>query len=105
MPTGAARHIGIVFFSALISALTGVRITDCTNGFRAIRASGLARLELRENRFSAPELIIEAAQKDLRIKEVPVTILTRQEGKSKKPRSWRYPVGFAWVILRTWLRS
>jgi len=36
---GGARHIGIVCFSALISVLTGVRITDCTNGFRAIRAS------------------------------------------------------------------
>ena len=102
---GGVRHIGIVLFSALISALTGAHITDCTNGFRAIRASGLARLDLRENRFSAPELIIEAANKGLRICEVPVTILARGEGHSKKPRSWRYPLGFALVILRTWLRS
>ena len=102
---GSKRHVGILGFSALISLLSGVRITDCTNGFRAIRASALTQLELRENRFSAPELIMEAVGKGLRIKEVPVSILSRYEGESKKPRSWRYPLGFALVILRTWLRS
>ena len=37
------RHIGIVLYSAIISFFSGVKITDCTNGFRAIRASALAR--------------------------------------------------------------
>jgi len=60
----SARHFGIVGFSSLISLLCGVRITDCTNGFRAIRASMLARMDLNENQFSAPELIIEAAGMD-----------------------------------------
>ena len=103
--SGGARHFGIVFFSALISLLTGVKITDCTNGFRAIRTSGLAQMKLYESRFSAPELIITAANRGLRIKEVPVTILSRYEGESKKPRRWRYPLGFLIAIFKAWLRS
>ncbi len=101
---GGARHLGIVIFSKLISALSGVRITDCTNGFRAIRGSELAKLELLEDRFSTAELIIEAAKKKLRIKEVPVSVLRRTEGESKKPRRLGYPLGFLRVILQTWVR-
>jgi hypothetical protein len=102
--SGGARHLGIVFFSRLISLLSGVRITDSTNGFRAIRGSALAKLELREDRFSTAELILEAAKKKLRIREVPVTILRRAEGESKKPRRLGYPLGFLRVIIQTWLR-
>ncbi len=101
---GGARHLGIVGFSWLISVLSGVRITDCTNGFRAIRGSALARLELREDRFSTAELILEAAKKKLRIREVPVSILRRAEGESKKPKRLGYPLGFLRVIIQTWLR-
>lgn len=101
---GGARHLGIIIFSRLISFLTGIRITDATNGFRAIWARDIAKLKLQEDRFNAPELIIEAAKKGLRIKEVPVTILSRFEGESKKPRGLKYPFGFGMTILKTWLR-
>jgi len=101
---GGARHVGIICFSWLIRVLTGLEITDCTNGLRAIRASQLQRLELREDRFNAPELIIEAARKGLRICEVPVSILSRAEGESKKPGRLRYALGFARTIIATWLR-
>ncbi|MDP9383287.1 MAG: DUF2304 family protein [Chloroflexota bacterium] len=101
---GGARHAGILFFSRLISVLSGVRITDSTNGYRAIRGSALERLELREDRFSTAELILEAAKKKLRILEVPVTILRRAEGESKKPKRLGYPLGFLRVIIQTWLR-
>lgn len=37
-----------------IDLLGDVDITDCTNGFRAIRASELAKFQLREDRFNAP---------------------------------------------------
>ncbi len=102
---GSARHAGIVIFSVIVSWLAGTRVSDCTNGFRAIRGAALQRLELRESRFSAPELIIEAAAKGLRIREVPVSVLARHHGQSKKPGSWRYPFGFTLAIVRAWLRS
>ncbi len=102
--SGSVRHVGVVFFSKLISFLTGVWITDCTNGFRAIRVSELHKLDLREDRFNATEIILEALRNDLRFKEVPVTMLKRAEGESKKPRRLAYPLGVFRVIIETWLR-
>ena len=102
--SGGWRHAGIVVFTKAINLLGGVNLTDCTNGFRAIRASSLEKLELNEDRFNAPELIMEAAKKGLRIKEVPVTILKRAAGESKKPPRLGYPLGFLATIVRTWLR-
>lgn len=102
--SGSVRHIGVVFFSRLITLLSRQRITDATNGFRAIRGSRLSGLDLREESFSATELILEAFRNDLRLKEVPVSMLKRTEGESKKPKRLRYPFGVLRVIIRTWLR-
>jgi hypothetical protein len=101
---GSVRHAGVVFFSYLISLLTGIKITDCTNGFRAIRGSELHKLDLREDRFNATELILEAARNGLRIREVPVSMLRRAHGETKKPPRLRYPLGVFRVIIETWLR-
>ncbi|MBA2441691.1 MAG: glycosyltransferase family 2 protein [Rubrobacter sp.] len=101
---GSLRHAGVVFFSRLVSLLAGVRITDCTNGLRAIRGSELGKLNLREDRFNATELLLEAVRCGLRIREVPVTMLRRAEGKSKKPERLAYPLGVLRVIVQTWLR-
>ncbi len=101
---GSVRHIGVVFFSYMISLLTRTRITDSTNGYRAIRGTDLSRLDLREESFSATELILEALGKKLRFREVPVTMLARTEGESKKPTKLRYPLGVFRVIISTWLR-
>lgn len=102
--SGGWRHKGIIFFTYLINLLSRLHITDCTNGFRAIRGRSLAQLELREDKFNAPELIMEAARKGLRIKEVPVIIKSRTAGTSKKPPRLGYPLGFLRTIVQTWLR-
>ena len=101
---GGFRHAGILFFTWLTRLLSGAPITDITNGFRAIRTEKILQLELSEDRFNAPELLMEAARKGLRIAEVPVTIKSRFEGESKKPRGLRYPFGFGKTIIKTWLR-
>jgi hypothetical protein len=101
---GSVRHVGVVFFSRLISLLTGIRISDCTNGFRAIRVSELHRLDLREDRFNATEIILEALKKKLRFEQVPVTMLSRAAGETKKPPKLAYPLGVFRVIISTWLR-
>lgn len=102
---GSIRHVGILFFTALINFFGRIRITDCTNGFRAIRVSRLADLDLKEDRFNAPELLMEAAKKRLRIHEVPVTIAGRAAGNSKKPARLGYPLGFLATTLKVWLRQ
>lgn len=100
---GAARQVGIRVFTKVINAMTKAEISDCTNGFRAIRGSELNRLTLTEERFSAPELIIEARKNGLRIQEVPITIDRRQAGETKKPKLG-YAVGLARTIFTTWIR-
>ncbi|MFZ4584518.1 MAG: glycosyltransferase family 2 protein [Acidimicrobiia bacterium] len=101
---GGMRHKGIEIFTRLINLVSGAGITDCTNGYRAIRATGLSRLTLVESRFNAPELIIESARHGLRIQEVPVHIRSREFGESKKPKGLGYPLGFLRVIVQTRFR-
>lgn len=99
----ATRRIGIQVFTALINVMTKAEITDCTNGFRAIRTTKLREMTLSEERFSAPELLIEARKNDLRIKEVPITIAQRMAGETKKPKLG-YAFGLTRTIFVTWLR-
>ena len=101
---GSARDVGIRFFTAVVNGTSGAGVTDCTNGFRAIRGESLAELRLEEPRFSAAELIIESARQGLRIREVPVHIQSRSHGDSKKPRRLAYPIGYLGAVVRTWRR-
>lgn len=103
--SGSVRDYGIRFFTKVINFLGGTEITDCTNGFRAIRAEKLALLDLREDVFNGPEIIMESAMKGLRMVEVPVHIRSRTHGESKKPPRLGYPLGFLGTILRVWMRS
>lgn len=100
----AVRAAGIVFFNFLVSVLLVRRITDCSNGFRAIRANSLAKLDLQQMQFHAAELIIEAVKKGLRVREVPVTVHVRANGMSKKGGTIGYASRFMRAILATWLR-
>jgi hypothetical protein len=102
---GGVRDVGIKIFTKVINLLGDTEITDCTNGFRAIRAEKLALLDLREDRFNGPEIIMESAMKGLRMIEVPVHIRRRSHGESKKPARLGYPLGFLATILKVWLRS
>mgnify|MGYP006279814743 CR=1 FL=1 len=97
------RQSGIRVFTWLINRLAKTDISDCTNGYRAIRGSRLPELTLTEERFSAPELIIESRKNGLRIREVPVTIREREAGETKKPKLG-YAVGLMRTIFITWIR-
>ncbi|MFN2543154.1 MAG: glycosyltransferase family 2 protein [Actinomycetota bacterium] len=98
------RHIGVHFFSWVVTIATGQRITDPSNGYRATRPEILKRLSLDEDQFWASELLIEALRTRARITEVPITIRARQAGQSKKPKSLKYGWHFAKAIIKTWLK-
>ncbi len=103
-PNHLARELGIVFFNRLVSLITRTRVSDCSNGYRAVRASVLPQLVLRQEQFHTSEFMIEAIKRGIPAKEVPVTVDRRMHGHSKKPAVVRYGVGFANAIVRTWLR-
>lgn len=98
------RSIGIQFFNIVLTVLTGQKITDSSSGFRAIKAEFLPRLNLIQEQYHSSEFLIECFKNGLRIKEVPISFLTRISGESKKPKSFRYGVGFVQAIIKTWMR-
>ncbi|CAB1085591.1 Glycosyl transferase, family 2 [Olavius algarvensis Delta 1 endosymbiont] len=98
------RAAGVHIFGAVVSSLLGKRITDPSSGFRAFEMNKIKNIALREDQYHTSELIIEAVKKGLRVTEVPVTILKRKYGKSKKGKNLRYGFHFAKTIIKAWWR-
>lgn len=98
------RHAGIRFFSKLVSWMTGVRVTDVSNGYRASRMETLKKLVLQQDQFWTSEILIEGLRQHARIVEVPVTVRARTAGESKKPKNFKYGWNFTKAIVQTWLR-
>jgi hypothetical protein len=103
-PNSRSREFGIVFFNKLVSFITRTKVSDCSNGYRAVRTTVLPQLVLRQEQFHTSEFLIEAIKRGIPAKEVPVTVAKRTHGHSKKPAVMRYGIGFANAIVRTWLR-
>jgi hypothetical protein len=103
-PNSRSRELGIVFFNKLVSFITRTKVSDCSNGYRAVRTTVLPQLVLRQEQFHTSEFLIEAIKRGIPAKEVPVTVAKRAHGHSKKPAVARYGIGFANAVVRTWLR-
>jgi hypothetical protein len=103
-PNTRSRELGIVFFNRLVSLITRTRVSDCSNGYRAVRTAVLPQLVLRQEQFHTSEFMIEAIKRGIPAREVPVTVERRLHGHSKKPAVVRYALGFSNAIARTWLR-
>ncbi|WP_410770547.1 glycosyltransferase family 2 protein [Fontibacillus sp. BL9] len=77
------RRIGMLFFSGLVSLVTGQRFTDTTSGFRA---AGRKVIELYADYYPIdyPEVesIVYLKRKGCRIAEVATEMHDRQAGKS-----------------------
>jgi hypothetical protein len=97
------REHGITILTRVMCLVGGMKLTDVSNGYRAIRANRLADLTLREDRFPNPELLFAVSRARLRILEVPITVRLRASGSSKKGGNFRYGFGFLKVLLRSWL--
>lgn len=102
--TSCLRNLGVRVFSAVLTLLTGQRITDCSSGLRGLDLARLSSLSLRQRRHHTAELIIEGARRGLVIVEVPITIEPRRRGASKKGSSVLYALRFAATIMSTWFR-
>jgi glycosyltransferase involved in cell wall biosynthesis len=103
-PNSRSREFGIVFFNRVVSFITRTKVSDCSNGYRAVRTTVLPQLVLRQEQFHTSEFMIEAIKRGIPAKEIPVTVDRRLHGHSKKPAVVRYGLGFTNAIVRTWLR-
>jgi glycosyltransferase involved in cell wall biosynthesis len=107
LTTDRVRHLGVLVFGALISALVRHRVTDPACGIRAMRAELTAAVTLEQPQYQASELMISAALHGFRLAEVPTTMRDRgvHAGKTKKGGNFGYGVRFARAALRTWRRD
>ena len=96
------RNLGIKIFSWIINFATGLRITDCSSGFKAFNVTRSRLLNLTEDQFQSAEVLIEARRKGLSVGEVPIKVSRRRHGKSKKGRDWNYGLSFAKTIMKVW---
>lgn len=77
------QRLGNALTCRLVHLLWRVRYTDL-GPFRAITREALERLDMRDPDFGwTIEMQVKAAQRGLRIKEVPVSHRTRRGGRSK----------------------
>jgi dolichol-phosphate mannosyltransferase len=70
-----------------IRTVTGLRVRDCTSGFRCWRREALARLPLDQITSDGYSFLVEvtfqAAAAGVRIAEVPIVFVERRQGSSK----------------------
>ncbi len=70
-----ARILGHRFFNSFTNWLTGTHVTDSQSGFRAFSSKALQQIDFESKDFSVEsEMQFLAAQKDLKMVEVPVLI-------------------------------
>ena len=77
------RRFGIYGLSLLTSVFSGQRITDMPAGFKAFKTAVLKDINMKEDGYGyEAEMVIKAAQKRYKIKNVAVSYKKRSAGKS-----------------------
>lgn len=77
------RRVGIKFLSFMIRLFSGVKIKDCTSGYRAANKKVIALFASDyPSDYPEPESIVNLSKKSLRCMEVPVRMYEREGGKS-----------------------
>lgn len=99
------RQAGVHVFAALVRLLTGVRVTDTSSGFRAMRAEVTATVRQEQVQYQTSELLIGAIFAGYRIAERPIVMRKRTAGTSRKGHNLLYGARYARVILATWWRD
>jgi dolichol-phosphate mannosyltransferase len=83
----AARKLNSAVANGMARMLLGLRVRDCTSGFRVYSAALLRRMRLdalRSTGYSMiPELLYEASSAGARVVEVPIAFRNRERGVSK----------------------
>jgi glycosyltransferase involved in cell wall biosynthesis len=100
--TSFMRRLGINFLRNLIKICCGEVITDTTSGFRATSKELTKRFaETYAQDYPEPEAIIDSVLNGYRIKEVPVVMHERKEGKSSinATKSMYYMVKVSLAII------
>ena len=95
------------FFATVINRLTGSRLTDSSNGYRALRTTMLADVvgRLEQEQYQTAELIITALARGWRVTERPTVWRPRTAGSTKKGTNVFFALRYTVVVAHTLLRE
>ena len=98
------RKAGVRVFSWIMSAMGHTRLTDTSNGYRALRVSMLDDVahRLAQPQYQTAELLIIALKRGWRVTERPTVWLPRASGTTKKGKNWLFGLRYGRVVLGTW---
>ncbi len=104
--TDRFRRAGVVLYASILNAITGQRLTDSSNGYRAFRIELLNDIVpfLHQDQYQTSEVVITSASRGWRIGEQPTVWHPRASGSSKKGGNLVFGFNYARVIGLTWLR-
>jgi len=104
--TDRFRKAGVRVFSIVMSGMGRTKLTDTSNGYRALRVSMLDDVAHRlvQPQYQTAELLIIAMKRGWRVTERPTVWLPRASGTTKKGRNWLFGVRYGRVVFGTWWR-
>lgn len=103
-----SRRIGMVYFSWLVSILTGNKVTDTTSGFRAVNRKIIEYFaESYPTDYPEVDVLVRLNRKKIKICEVPVEMQERQGGSSSITplKSIYYMIKVSIAVLIDTMRS
>ena len=104
--TDRTRKAGVRVFSWLLSAIGRTKLTDTSNGYRALRVSMLDDIAYRlvQPQYQTAELLIIAMRRGWRVTERPTVWFPRASGTTKKGKNWLFGFRYGRVVAETWWR-
>ena len=105
--TDRFRKAGVRVFSSIMSAMGGTKLTDTSNGYRALRVTMLDDVthRLTQSQYQTAELLIVCMKRGWRVTERPTLWLPRASGTTKKGKNYLFGVRYGRVVLTTWWRE
>lgn len=103
-----SRRVGMVFFSGLVTLLTGNPIKDTTSGFRAVNRKILEYFaDNYPSDYPEVDVLVRLHKKKFRVIEIPVEMKERQGGASSITplKSAYYMIKVSIVLLINSIRS
>jgi glycosyltransferase involved in cell wall biosynthesis len=102
--TDKTRKTGVRVFSWVLSAIGHTRLTDTSNGYRALRVRMLDDIAYRlvQPQYQTAELLILAMKRGWRVTERPTVWHPRASGTTKKGKNWLFGFRYSRVVAETW---
>ena len=97
------KRIGNNIFTNLINKMAKTKLTDTQCGFRALSREVAMNIILFGKFTYTQEVLLDAAKKGFKVKEIPIKVYERENGKSKVVKSWyHYGLKAISIILRNY---